>query len=66
MQAHREATSSGSSSSLAQIKGQAELARIKEALVKHSNNRLRAGADLGISRMTLYNKLRKYGPLLGA
>ena len=48
-------------SSLAQIKGQAELARITEALEKHSNNRLRAAGELGISRMTLYKKLYKYG-----
>ena len=50
-----------SRSSLAQTKGQAELARITEALEKHNNNRLRAAAELGISRMTLYKKLYKYG-----
>ena len=43
------------------VRGQAEMARILEALRKHGNNRLRAAAELGISRMTLYNKLRKYG-----
>ena len=48
-------------SSLAQTKGQAELARITEALEKHGNNRLRAAGELGISRMTLYKKLYKYG-----
>ena len=48
-------------SSLAQTKGQAELARITEALEKHGNNRLRAAAELKISRMTLYKKLYKYG-----
>ena len=37
------------------------MARIVEALRKHGNNRLRAAAELGISRMTLYNKLHKYG-----
>jgi DNA-binding protein Fis len=30
-------------------------------LVKHRNNRCRAAAELGISRMALYNKLHKYG-----
>ncbi len=50
-----------SRSSLAQTKGQAEVARISEALEKHGNNRLRAAAELGISRMTLYKKLYKYG-----
>jgi DNA-binding NtrC family response regulator len=46
---------------LKKVRGQAEVARIVEALRKHGNNRLRAAAELGISRMTLYNKLRKYG-----
>jgi DNA-binding NtrC family response regulator len=46
---------------LAQIKREAEMARITEALEKHSNNRLRAASELGISRMTLYKKLYKYG-----
>jgi DNA-binding NtrC family response regulator len=50
-----------SRSTLAQIKRDAELARISEALRKHSNNRLRAASELGISRMTLYKKLYKYG-----
>ncbi len=39
----------------------AEILHIKEALHKHSNNRLRAAAALGISRMGLYKKLHKYG-----
>jgi DNA-binding NtrC family response regulator len=51
----------GPTSTLAEIKRDAELARITEALVKHSNNRLRAASELGISRMTLYKKLYKYG-----
>ena len=62
--AHRTATISVStmpSSTLAEIKRDAELARITEALEKHSNNRLRAASELGISRMTLYKKLYKYG-----
>jgi two-component system response regulator HydG len=46
---------------LAHVKQSAELARITEALLKHSNNRLRAAAELGISRMALYKKLHKYG-----
>ena len=46
---------------LAEIKRDAEFARITEALHKHSNNRLRAASELGISRMTLYKKLYKYG-----
>jgi DNA-binding protein Fis len=41
------------------------MARITEVLVKHGNNRLRAAIELGISRMTLYKKLHKYG-MIGA
>jgi DNA-binding NtrC family response regulator len=47
--------------SLRFAKREIEAARITEALRKHRNNRLRAAAELGISRMTLYRKLRKYG-----
>ena len=46
---------------LAQSKDHTERVRITEALDRHRNNRLRAAAELGISRMTLYNKLRKFG-----
>jgi DNA-binding NtrC family response regulator len=50
-----------SEATLARVKGEAELACITEALEKHGNNRLRAASELGISRMTLYKKLYKYG-----
>jgi DNA-binding NtrC family response regulator len=53
-----------SEGTLSQTKEGAESARITEVLSKHGNNRLRAAAELGISRMTLYKKLHKYG-LLG-
>jgi DNA-binding NtrC family response regulator len=46
---------------LSQSKEKVEVQRILEALKKHKNNRLRAAAELGISRMGLYKKLRKYG-----
>jgi DNA-binding NtrC family response regulator len=46
---------------LAQSKEEAERARISRALERNGNNRLRAAAELGISRMTLYNKLHKLG-----
>lgn len=46
---------------LAQTKEDAEAARITAALARHRNNRLRAAAELGISRMTLYKKLYRYG-----
>ena len=47
-------------STLADTKGRAEAMRISEALQKHNNNRLRAAAELGVSRMTLYKKLDRY------
>jgi DNA-binding NtrC family response regulator len=46
---------------LAESKEEAEAQRIEEALRRHGNNRLRAAAELGISRMGLYKKLHKYG-----
>jgi len=46
---------------LAQSKQAAEIQRIKQALARHNNNRLRAAGELGISRMGLYKKLHKYG-----
>jgi two-component system response regulator HydG len=46
---------------LAQTKEDAEAARITAALARNGNNRLRAAAELGISRMTLYKKLNRYG-----
>ena len=32
-----------------------------EALRHHNNNRTHAAAELGVSRMTLFKKLRYYG-----
>jgi two-component system response regulator HydG len=46
---------------LAESKDEVERAQIAAALERNGNNRLRAAADLGISRMTLYNKLHKLG-----
>src|SRR5262249_32876811 len=46
---------------LDEVRDLAELSRIEEALRRNKNNRLRTAAELGISRMTLYNKLYKYG-----
>lgn len=53
-----------SASTLAETKDEAERLRISAALKQHNNNRLRAASELGISRMTLYNKLHRFG-LLG-
>jgi DNA-binding NtrC family response regulator len=52
-------------SALAESKERAELSIITQALERNGHNRLRAAAELGISRMTLYKKLHKYG-LMGA
>jgi transcriptional regulator with PAS, ATPase and Fis domain len=49
------------SPTLVQTMEEAEVLRIKEALRRNHNNRLRAAKELGISRMGLYKKLRKYG-----
>jgi DNA-binding NtrC family response regulator len=46
---------------LMETRAKTERMRIKEVLVKHRNNRRRAAAELGISRVALYNKLHKYG-----
>jgi two-component system response regulator HydG len=48
-------------STLAHSKDQAERYRIAEAMKRNGNNRLQTAAELGISRMTLYNKLHKLG-----
>jgi DNA-binding NtrC family response regulator len=46
---------------LRNVRSQAEFHRIRDALHRNKNNRVRAAAELGISRMTLYNKIHKYG-----
>jgi DNA-binding NtrC family response regulator len=51
---------------LNQSREEAEVERINEALRKHRNNRQRAAAELGISRMGLYKKLHKYGLIQAA
>jgi DNA-binding NtrC family response regulator len=61
----RHAPAPSSPSTLARTKDDAERFRITDALQRHANNRLRAAAELGISRMTLYKKLHKYG-LMGS
>src|SRR5262249_40515025 len=50
---------------LTESKNRAERSLIAQALERNGQNRLRAAADLGISRMTIYKKLHKYG-LMGA
>ena len=52
-------------SMLADSKERTEQSLIVRALQRNGQNRLRAAAELGISRMTLYKKLHKYG-LMGA
>jgi DNA-binding NtrC family response regulator len=50
---------------LGEAKECAEASRIRAALWRNKNNRLRAAAELGISRMTLYKKLHRYGLMFG-
>jgi two-component system, NtrC family, response regulator HydG len=56
-----EQTSAPTSQTLVAIREGAEQDRIIEALAKNRNNRARTARDLGVSRMTLYKKLHKYG-----
>jgi DNA-binding NtrC family response regulator len=58
-----KSSASGDDLTLVKSKEKAEILCIREALRKHRNNRLRAAAELGISRMALYKKLHKYGML---
>jgi two-component system, NtrC family, response regulator HydG len=51
---------------LARSKWDAEAVCIMEALERHNQSRSRAAAALGISRMTLYRKLHRYGLLSNA
>jgi DNA-binding NtrC family response regulator len=56
-----EQASAPTNQTLVATREEAEQERILEALAKNSNNRRRASRDLGISRMTLYKKMHKYG-----
>jgi transcriptional regulator with PAS, ATPase and Fis domain len=59
--AHLRAPGTGAPATLSESLQEAEIRRIREALTRHQNNRLRAAAELGISRMGLYKKLHRYG-----
>ena len=47
--------------SLAEARRSAERGRLIQALRHNENNRSQAALELGVSRVTLYKKLRKYG-----
>jgi DNA-binding NtrC family response regulator len=49
------------SATLTEAKEAAEALLISETLLRNNNNRLRTASELGISRMTLYKKLHRYG-----
>jgi DNA-binding NtrC family response regulator len=46
---------------LARARETAEMRKVLDALRRNHNNRSRAASELGISRVTLYKKMRKYG-----
>ena len=46
---------------LAEARSSAERGRLLQALRRNNNNRSRAARELGVSRVTLYKKLHKYG-----
>jgi DNA-binding NtrC family response regulator len=50
---------------LGHAKENAEAALIRQVLRQHKNNRLRTAVALGVSRMTLYKKMHRYGLMLG-
>lgn len=58
------ANRAGGQGTLAEMKDEAELEAIMRALAQSDNNKSLAAQALGISRPTLYKKLRRYG-LLG-
>src|SRR5262249_2033708 len=51
---------------LQQRKDELEVERIREALRRHKEGRSQAARELGISRVALWKKLRKYGLAGGA
>jgi DNA-binding NtrC family response regulator len=51
---------SPSTNELERSKSEAEFDRLVEALRRQQNNRRRAARELGVSRVTLYKKLRRY------
>ena len=54
-------TAASNPSSLTQNREVLERSVIQRALVNHNYNRARAASALGISRVTLYKKMKKYG-----
>jgi DNA-binding NtrC family response regulator len=64
IQEHAEAGLSSNGAprdSLAQSREEVERTTIQRALMKHGYTRSRAASALGISRVTLYKKMKKYG-----
>ena len=56
-----EMSPSSVNSTLAEFKKRAEASLIVQVLERNGWNLARAAAELGVSRMTLYKKLHKYG-----
>ena len=56
-------TASAKSNQLEWVRRESERNCVAEALQRHNDNRTKAAIDLGISRVTLYKKLRRHGLL---
>ncbi|HPM80817.1 MAG TPA: sigma-54 dependent transcriptional regulator [Candidatus Anammoximicrobium sp.] len=56
-----EAVEAGGKNKLAEARVTAEKRQLEEALIQAGNNRTDAAAALGVSRVTLYKKLRRHG-----
>jgi len=61
----RDAPASAESPSLLDTRHCFERGVIQQALATSNNNRVRAASALGISRVTLYKKMKKYGLMAG-
>ena len=59
--ANSSPAASAAANQLAQARKLAEMDRLMQALRHNNNNRTHTAAELGVSRMTLFKKLRHYG-----
>jgi DNA-binding protein Fis len=60
---HRQEDGSGKARTLEERVSAVERQIIEETLARHNSHRSRTAQELGISRVTLYNKMKRYGML---